>query len=287
MNFQLFPIDILNKITEYLDYHSCFVYFRLSRRFQSLNTNKFWKQKLRKDFNKNCRKSFYDKQLYNYIASRYNFLNNNYITEIEIIKNKEQDKLRNFLITYLKKTYPNIFKVIYTNSLIHEGFHSCVHKSYKNGQEYNLIINTYESSIQAGFFINNKQIHFRNIEHYYDNINIIFIFPSSFRKFMADLGLKIADSWKLYDIPDNIKYPDGERFSYTPGQRATISSILPEKDMPFFNEILLFHNPGQGITSSICVKEIMATDEFIFNIEELDIKNIYYETEDMSPLEEN
>lgn len=170
MKFELFPLDILNKIVEYLDIRSCLAYFRLSKRFLSLDTNKFWEIRIEKDFTLSPT-YYYNKQKYNYIACKYRKLRDggiiipkthqNRITCVfmeegwdSIVKNR--GKLRDTLINYLKKTYPNNFKTVYgkvPKELCTEGFRpgedtvkearlfAAANDAYeKNGSQYNLIL---------------------------------------------------------------------------------------------------------------------------------------------------
>ena len=306
--FQYLPIDILNKIAELLEYKFCLVYFRLSKRFYSLNTDLFWDKKIERDFNMGYRTYFYNKNIYKYVAHRYYTLwkvstfeinirmrniekqikrekepktiltllkNLKHLRESITEREKELNYLSNILIKYLKKTYPNSFRIVYTNYPVENKLYTKQHQQHENlvtGKERNLVINTDGSFIQAGFFINNDEIQFKSVRNYFD-----IKFPSSFHKFMEDLGLEIKDAWKLYDIPDDFKYNSVEKFDLPHSQMATISYILSKEDMPF----ILFHETGRGIAiNRPIIKD--KNDEIILKIyREVDGEII----EDMPPLE--
>lgn len=233
MRFQDLPNDILNKIAELLEYRLCVIYFRLSKRFLLLNTDRFWKDKMQTEFNERYWKTFYDRQICNYMASRYVLLRNTtspglvsirikkaylkaklkdkedarlqkYKEEEKAMidnKNKELNMLCNFLINYLKFKYPNIFKVIYANNIVYNKLNKNQYEKYKEGIQSNLILNTDGSTAQTGFFINNEQIHFMDFK-----ASLFRKFPSSFHTFIEELGLEEKDVHKLYNISENINH---------------------------------------------------------------------------------
>ena len=259
MKFELFPIDILNKILEYLDLISSLVYFRLSKRFLSLDRDNFWKKKIEIKCGKWFTRSFYNIQKYNYVAYKYHKLCNKNIRHLRCdlmekdskkreLNDRIKNKLRNILIDYLKKKYPDNFKIIYGEiskelyakeyqlgrDAVKEDklFAAASNALDAHGKLYNLVLTKYpiycgDYGVYDSVGFINDDIRFKII----GNINNRIKFPSSFCKFMDALGLEIEDAWKLYDIPDYIKYDFVERFSLPHPQRVTIGQILPEEEI--------------------------------------------------------
>lgn len=224
---ELFPFDVLNYILIYLDYKSCLACFSLSKRFYALNTNEFWKNKIQLDFESYYHKSFYTKQMFNYLASMYTMLSKSFCLDLKLRQN-DLDKLSTIFIKYLKANYINNFKVIKNDYFVNTKYYTLHNNDYQTGKQLNLVVNRKKDYVQFGFFIDDKTIQFINTDYIHQNSPYI-QFPSAFTNFIEDLGLNLRDVWKLYDIPSFINVNWLDKFCLPPAQRGTFSFVMINK----------------------------------------------------------
>lgn len=123
-------------------------------------------------------------------------------------KRKESIKISNILINYLRKSYPNNFKVIFINLPTEDLSGIRAEAIRLNGIKDNLIVNRDPKTrhlFPVGYFLTDHKVEFKLTDN---DFNIQF--SSSFINLINYLGLKIIDSWKLYQIPENIRLSAGK-----------------------------------------------------------------------------
>lgn len=118
-NFSLLPGDILREIGLLLDWKTIFLNYRcLSRRFYEICDEKFWLEKLNREYGDSPRSKLYQESFYHYLAEKSRRL------QVELPKNLAKKTRENFkqlvlklspiqriLFRKLKSTYPQSFKL--------------------------------------------------------------------------------------------------------------------------------------------------------------------------------
>ncbi len=298
MSLLQLPPDILRKVTDYLDYKTCLIYFRISKRFLAIDTDIFWNQKMKNDFHKNWWKFFYKKSMYNYLACRYEFLLDgpsivyeelkyekikaevegtdskcilSEMKDLNETRNKEKKILASILISYLKREYSGHFEVIYSDYFIYNRLTKFDYNKYKEGKKYNLIINRKDNRTEIGFYLEEKQIAVARI---CGEIKL----PHSFTSFIRSLGLELKDIWKLYDISESAFPDDANKHELAASWMRTVGCVADMSVMKRFltlRYISSYRSVTPSIVSSERIIDVMEPEEY------------YVEDPDMPVLEED